>query len=100
MASNRDHRLHLRRNPGRFHPVDRHDILGRLVQASRRLAHGRCHCQQERMGLRFRRIHHAMDLEERLSATHHDEYVLDHAVVLFRYRVLLFREDVQEMVEE
>ena len=100
LGGNRHHRLYMRWYPGRSHTRHGDYILRGLVQARCWITHGRYHRQQERLGLRLRGIHHALDPQVRLRASDHDQCQLDHALVSVRNPILLLWQDVPKVVEE
>ena len=100
LGSHCDHWLHLRGHPSVCHPRHGHYVLRRLLQAGGRLADGCHHRQQERMGLRIRRIHYAVGDQGWICASNHDEHESHYALVPVRYLVLLLWQDVQKVVEE
>nr|POE63108.1 putative mfs-type transporter [Quercus suber] len=100
LGAHRRRGLRLRRHPSLGTSSDRDDLLGRLLQTRRRLPHGRHHRQQERLGLRLRRVHHALGRAGRLRAPHHDQHGAHHAVVPLRRRVLLPRQELPSLDEE
>ena len=99
MGSNRDYWLYMRRHSSGRYSCHGHYLLGRLVQASRRLANGRYHCEQECLGLRLCGVHHPVGGEEWFRASDHDQRIFDHALVLVWHTVLLLRQDLPKMVE-
>jgi hypothetical protein len=52
------------------------------------------------MGLWILQIYHALDHQERLYPTYHDEHELDYLMVLDCHYFLVLRQDVQEVDEE
>lgn len=90
-------RLHLRWHPSRSPPLHLLDLLCRFLQTRRRSHLRGYHCQQESLGLRNFDVLHAVDYQERLYPTDHDEHELDYSVVSDWNNFLVFWKDFQEV---
>lgn len=100
VGSHRPRRVHLRWHSGGSPASDCYDVRCRFLQTCRWLNHGLDYGQQECLGIRVRRIHHAVGDQIWVCASDYDEHVPDHAVVLVRFCLLLLREEVQDLEQK
>jgi hypothetical protein len=99
-TADRYHRIHLRRHPSCRHTCYRIDLRHRQLQARCWLYLCCYYREQERVGLRFQQVHHAVVSQEWFRASHHAEHVTHLPMVFVWHCVLLLRQEIPEVEQK